>query len=61
MKRNISQKLILLPFITLPAVNRTTFTCIVKDIEIHTQGCLISNDSASLDARIFSKTIFTFG
>jgi two-component system NarL family sensor kinase len=31
-----------------------------KDIEIHTQGCLISNDSASLEPRIFPKTIFAY-
>jgi PAS domain S-box-containing protein len=31
-----------------------------KDIEIQTQGCLITNDSASLEPRIFPKTIFTY-
>jgi CHASE3 domain sensor protein len=31
-----------------------------KDIEIQTQGCLITNDSAFLEPRIFPKTIFTY-
>jgi CHASE3 domain sensor protein len=31
-----------------------------KDIQIQTQGCLITNDSASLEPRIFPKTIFTY-
>jgi len=31
-----------------------------KDIEILTQGCIITNDSASLEPRAFPKTIFTY-
>jgi signal transduction histidine kinase len=89
MKRNISQKLILLSFITLPAVGLIGYAdyktnqklvdsgqwvqqterviyesdnlySLSKDIEIQTQGCLIINDSASLQPRIFPKTIFTY-
>ena len=89
MKRNISQKLILLSFITLPGVGLIGYAdyktnqklvesgqwvqqterviyqsdnlySLSKDIEIQTQGCLITNDSASLEPRIFPKTIFTY-
>jgi signal transduction histidine kinase len=89
MKRNISQKLILLSFITLPAVGLLGYAdyktnqklvdsgqwvqeterviyqsdnlyALSKDIQIQTQGCLITNDSASLEPRIFPKTIFTY-
>src|ERR1700678_2588800 len=89
MKRNISQKLILLSFITLPGVGLIGYAdyktnqklvdsgrwvqqterviyesdnlySLSKDIEIQTQGCLITNDSASFEPRIFPKTIFTY-
>jgi len=89
MKRNISQKLILLSFITLAGVGLICYAdyktnrklvdsgqlvqhterviyqsdniySLSKDIEIQTQGCLITNDSASLEPRIFPKTIFTY-
>jgi len=89
MKRNISQKLILLSFITLPGVGLIGYAdyktnqklvdsglwvqhterviyqsdnlySLSKDIEIQTQGCLITNDSASLEPHIFPKTIFTY-
>jgi signal transduction histidine kinase len=89
MKRNISQKLILLSFIALPGVGLIGYAdyktnqklvdsgqwmqhservidqsdnlySLSKDIEIQTQGCLITNDSASLEPRIFPKTIFTY-
>jgi two-component system NarL family sensor kinase len=88
-KQNISQKLILLSFITLSGVGLIGFAdyrtnqklvdsgqwvqqterviyqsdnlyALSKDIEIQTQGCLITNDSASLEPRIFPKTIFTY-
>jgi two-component system NarL family sensor kinase len=88
-KRNISQKLILLSFITLSGIGLIGYAdyktnqklvdsgqwvqqterviyqsdnlySLSKDIEIETQGCLITNDSASLEPRIFPKTIFTY-
>jgi signal transduction histidine kinase/CHASE3 domain sensor protein len=88
-KRNISQKLILLSFIALSGVGLIGYAdyktnqklvdsgqwvqqterviyqsdnlySLSKDIEIQTQGCLITNDSASLEPRIFPKTIFTY-
>jgi PAS domain S-box-containing protein len=31
-----------------------------KDIEILTQGCIITNDSTAFEPRVFPKTIFTF-
>ncbi|MDP4151049.1 MAG: CHASE3 domain-containing protein [Bacteroidota bacterium] len=31
-----------------------------KDIEILTQGCIITNDSAALEPRVFPKTIFAY-
>ena len=33
---------------------------LTKDIEILTQGCIITNDSMSLEPRVFPKTIFTY-
>jgi signal transduction histidine kinase len=89
MKRNISQKLIFLAIISLPAVGLVGYAdyktnqklvdsgqwvqqterviyesdnlyALSKDIEIQTQGCLITGDSASLEPRIFPKTIFTY-
>jgi CHASE3 domain sensor protein len=88
-KRNISQNLLLLTFITLTGVGLIGYAdyktnqklvdsgqlvqhterviyqsdnlySLSKDIEIQTQGCLITNDGASLQPRIFPKTIFTY-
>lgn len=88
MKRNISQKLILLSCIALPSIGLLGYAdyktneklvnsgqwvqhterviyqsnnlyALSKDIEIQTQGCLITSDSASVEPRIFPKTIFT--
>ena len=89
MKRNSSQKLILLSLIALSGVGLISYAdyktnqklvdsgewvqhserviyqsdnlySLSKDIEIQTQGCLITSDSASLEPRIFPKTIFTY-